>query len=553
MIWTAFRNRSRVACGAISLAAAALLSACVTPIIEAAGESIGEACARTAIPVTTTDEFGTLVANPTDGVPGPICREGMECTLRAAIETASFCRTVDNGIRARTIILEPGATYGLTDVDRNPFWREAEATMGPSILPPIHGELTIRGGGIGPSDEPLSIIRRSDSAPEMRLFNVPADQKLILAGVIVAKGVSEKGGAVNVDGELVVNRVEMVQNIAPTGAAIYVNGTADAAFGVRAGSIKGTRLTLDGNVGGNVLVLRGRTNCFWETDAESCMDNFINGLTIRNSQFGNIVIRDGRHLIVKGENRLDWSGVTPVILPSKISENQSAGFAVRVNDNPVGTGSSIGLLLENIQISNNGRFSLKTTEGSGGGTGAYGSGVLIANNEYVEFSKPRAGESEIRLENSTFSGNARMKFQMIGDPSSFSGISFSTVTMVDNGPIEWIEIDAGISVSNSIIAGNRGAMSCRAEESMGGAASVSFFNTIGETEGGCSFPISGDPQLQPLARNAGLVDTMTHMPRIGSPAIDANDCSATGVDQRGVIRPQGAACDLGAVERAPGD
>lgn len=38
----------------------------------------------------------------------------------------------------------------------------------------------------------------------------------------------------------------------------------------------------------------------------------------------------------------------------------------------------------------------------------------------------------------------------------------------------------------------------------------------------------------------------------GSPAIDAPDSSCPGTDQRGVTRPQGAACDIGAYEAATG-
>ena len=56
-----------------------------------------------------------------------------------------------------------------------------------------------------------------------------------------------------------------------------------------------------------------------------------------------------------------------------------------------------------------------------------------------------------------------------------------------------------------------------------------------------------DPQLQPLADNGG--PTRTHIPAPGSPAIDEvriNACA--GLDQRGVTRPQGARCDIGAVE-----
>ena len=54
-----------------------------------------------------------------------------------------------------------------------------------------------------------------------------------------------------------------------------------------------------------------------------------------------------------------------------------------------------------------------------------------------------------------------------------------------------------------------------------------------------------------LASNGG--STRTHALVAGSPAIDASpddaDCAAT--DQRGVRRPQGPACDIGAFEKGP--
>jgi CSLREA domain-containing protein len=68
----------------------------------------------------------------------------------------------------------------------------------------------------------------------------------------------------------------------------------------------------------------------------------------------------------------------------------------------------------------------------------------------------------------------------------------------------------------------------------------------GNQVGSASAPI--DPRLGPLALNGG--PTRTHALLLGSPAIDAAstpDCPTT--DQRGVLRPQGAACDIGSYER----
>jgi len=56
--------------------------------------------------------------------------------------------------------------------------------------------------------------------------------------------------------------------------------------------------------------------------------------------------------------------------------------------------------------------------------------------------------------------------------------------------------------------------------------------------------------LGPLQDNGGWTDT--HLPMVGSPAIDAGDATtAPPGDQRGVRRPQGPASDIGSVEVVP--
>jgi hypothetical protein len=55
--------------------------------------------------------------------------------------------------------------------------------------------------------------------------------------------------------------------------------------------------------------------------------------------------------------------------------------------------------------------------------------------------------------------------------------------------------------------------------------------------------------LLPLRQNGGA--TLTHMLRTGSIALEAGaPAHCAGTDQRGIVRPQGIACDSGAVERA---
>jgi hypothetical protein len=81
---------------------------------------------------------------------------------------------------------------------------------------------------------------------------------------------------------------------------------------------------------------------------------------------------------------------------------------------------------------------------------------------------------------------------------------------------------------------------------IGDGSGSSITNGEGNQVGSASSPI--DPRLGPLADNGG--PTRTHALLLGSPAVDAAstpDCPTT--DQRGVSRPQGAACDIGSYER----
>jgi CSLREA domain-containing protein len=107
-----------------------------------------------------------------------------------------------------------------------------------------------------------------------------------------------------------------------------------------------------------------------------------------------------------------------------------------------------------------------------------------------------------------------------------------------------------VRLRNSIVAGNTseaGPSDCH--------VSAQIIESTGHNldgDGSCFLTAMGDlpgrdPLLAPPADNGGPSETME--PRAGSPAIDA--AAADGCpshDQRGVARPQGAGCDIGAVE-----
>lgn len=73
-------------------------------------------------------------------------------------------------------------------------------------------------------------------------------------------------------------------------------------------------------------------------------------------------------------------------------------------------------------------------------------------------------------------------------------------------------------------------------------------------DGSCDFGVGNligvASQALPLAANGG--STATHALPAGSPALDAAGACGLAADQRGIVRPQGPACDIGAFERAAG-
>jgi len=126
-------------------------------------------------------------------------------------------------------------------------------------------------------------------------------------------------------------------------------------------------------------------------------------------------------------------------------------------------------------------------------------------------------------------------------------LELENVTIYENqGGGLYTESGASITLVNSIVAANEGD-NCR---KVNGEIASLGHNT--DTDNSCELNATGDQpgvvlQLGPLQDNGG--STFTHALLPNSPAIDAGsnaNCPAT--DQRGVSRPQGTACDIGAFE-----
>jgi hypothetical protein len=108
-----------------------------------------------------------------------------------------------------------------------------------------------------------------------------------------------------------------------------------------------------------------------------------------------------------------------------------------------------------------------------------------------------------------------------------------------------------ITFKNTIVANNVATGGGNNGYNWGGGTVTSYGYNL-DSEDSCGFhetsdQINTDPLLGPLQDNGGATPTCALL--YGSPAIDAGTCTgAPTTDQRGVARPQGASCDVGAYE-----
>ncbi len=234
-----------------------------------------------------------------------------------------------------------------------------------------------------------------------------------------------------------------------------------------------------------------------------------------------------------------------------------------------------------------------TALADGAGLVAYGGGVYVAEGELLlervtlarnsaiaanGASQARGGAIELgndagsaTLRNVTVSGNeAAGPTSMGGGISNFALLAGSSVVL-EHVTIAGNRATGGgaggglvgavtTSVVDSVVAGNSASVA-GPDCSTFGAPSIpaAGVNLIGDASGctlGGGTTITGEPLLGPLQLN-GPGGTETMALAAGSPALDAAPASGGGTcpppatDQRGIARPQGSACDLGAYEARP--
>jgi hypothetical protein len=280
-----------------------------------------------------------------------------------------------------------------------------------------------------------------------------------------------------------------------------------------------------------------------------------NTVTIANVtiQHGAGVIHGGG--ILNGDWSDGTSGATLTILNSVVTANH-AGFGGGGGTNQVGGGivSIAPTSIINSTISNN------SSDGDAGGMALYNgapgtivnstfSGNTAGATECCGFGAGLSNGGSLTVTNSTISGNH--SYVGYGGGIGNGGpltLSFTTIANNSGSIAAGLLTQFGppVTVKNSLIVNNSGGPDCDV------AGLVASLGGNFDSAGACGFT-SASVNLGPLQVNAPGT-TATHALTPPSAAFDAAvDCKDAGgttltTDQRGVARPQGAACDSGAFE-----
>lgn len=421
-----------------------------------------------------------------------------------------FCEPSPNDCKLREAINAANATIGIPDSIRFSIPGGGVISLN-SALP----EITAAGGPLqidGPTDPAQAIVLDGRSA--VRLMSSAAGSNLTLNHLSLrngnageaSSGNGNDGGAIRAGGALTLNFCTLTGNVAGeafTGKTAGSGGAIDAD-----GPLTITRSTLTGNAGGLVINgIGGHGGAIAARGATLIVDSLLSGNAASKPNLG--PGGDGGAIFATGALTITGSTLSGNRAGDGWNNRGGNGGAIHA------TGTTV--IVNSTLTANTVGASQNDTAGSGGAISTSGALTLI---------------------NTTVHGNALGTGRAPATPGTATAIRAT---------------GAAPALVNSIVSGDAGLCS-------GFPSSATGRNNLA-TDASCGngdLLVGGAPvtvaalSLGMLASNGGPTPTLTL--QSGSVAIDAGsdaDCAAdpvNGVDQRGVARPQGTRCDVGAVE-----
>jgi predicted outer membrane repeat protein len=395
----------------------------------------------------------------------------------------------------------------------------------------------------------------------VRVFTLNSEVRFNLNALTIANGAVgdyEAGGGISMrNGTLIVSNSTFAGNSAYEGGGIYKAG----------GAATLTNCTFTGNYatphgpgasrGGGIL------NDDGALDVSDCVfsDNSAYGIGGAIDNQGTLTVSRSTFSLNHASSSRSSGGGGIVNWPRGMATVSNSTFS----GNSAGGGSSAaGGAINNYGTlaASNSTFSGNRASGDFDATGGSikNEGMLTVSNSTFSGDSASAdfyvaggsifNRGTLTVSNSTFSGNSasgnETETSVGGGISNFDGtLTVSNSTFSGNSATDGGSISGQATLKNSIVANSTTGRNCSGAIIDGG--------------GNLSYPdascpgINADPLLGPLQDNGGPTWTMALGP--GSAALDTGDdaiCAADPVnnlDQRGVIRPQGAHCDIGALEQ----
>ncbi len=437
-----------------------------------------------------------------------------------------------------------------------------------------------------------------------RFFTVSATGKLTLIHLILTHGFGDTpGGAIQVTGgSLIITNSTLSENVDDDhtnfalrgGGAIAVLG---GSLGVTGSTFTHNQVPLffDGELSfisqGGAIFLQGTldTPCVATIESSTFSDNSAQGgkpggwggaiwaqgadihdlpqditkmkLSVAESTFTHNIVSEA------GSGALGAFSATVSVRASLFSENGTRAIGVTGTDLSITTStfthnpsSAVAVGSPGTALITRSVFAENATLNAGGGALTLQSTATIADSTFTSNSAtaspltqdPNNGGGailnlgDLTLINDTFSGNS------VGGTYRGSNIYNVYDDSSSGGPYK-----GKITWRNTIVANGTGGANCLYEPSS--VVTDGGYNLDSGTS--CGFSSANhslnntDPKLGALVDNSGPTQTMAL--QLGSPAIDAASDSVcatvpvSGIDQRGIVRPQGPACDIGAFELVP--
>ncbi|HSB00776.1 MAG TPA: choice-of-anchor Q domain-containing protein, partial [Anaerolineales bacterium] len=272
------------------------------------------------------------------------------------------------------------------------------------------------------------------------------------------------------------------------------------------------------------------TNSSFSQNYQSAIQNQNGTLSVDKSIFTN--------------NQAESGGAVHALGTTTISNSQFTNNAATQNGGAIVNGGNMTLSTDT--------FSGNSAANNGGAVFNTG-GLELTNSSFVNNRATNFGGGifvglDLQMTNNTFASNSASHGGGIYfDSSSPLLVSTFTNNTIAGSTGDGLYVNRGsLQLLNNILADSLSGFDCYSLGTLTATDNV-IENNAASPNTCMGLTIKGDPKLGVLADNGGPTQTMALLP--GSPAIDAGDaasCPAT--DQRGISRPQGGGCDIGAFE-----